>query len=67
MINRERVKQMFTHYRKRLKKYGMTEQDGWHTLRTTGKPCSCFMCKNLKYNRKEKHKGEMIQKELEAL
>ena len=58
MINRERVKKMFTHYRKRLRKYGMSEQDGWHALRTTGKPCSC-LCANItniteKKNTKEK-------------
>ena len=67
MINRERVKKMFTHYRKRLRKYGLKEEDEHHVFRTTGKPCSCFICKNEKYNRKEKHKGEMIQKELEVL
>jgi len=59
MINRERVKKMFSHYRKRLKKYGFNESDGQHAFRTTGKPCSCYMCRNERYNRKQKHKNEM--------
>jgi hypothetical protein len=67
MISRERVKKMYSHYRKRMKKRGIKENDNWHALRTTGSPCSCYMCSGEKYNRKEKHKGEMIQKELEAL
>jgi hypothetical protein len=57
MINRERVKKMFVHYRKRLKNYGFNETDKQHVFRTTGSPCSCYMCKNEKYNRKEKHKN----------
>lgn len=44
---------MFVHYRKRLKKY---------VFRTTGSPCSCYMCKNEKYSRKEKHKNVMKEK-----
>lgn len=67
MISRERVKKMYSHYRKRMKKWGIKENDKWHALRSTGKPCSCYMCRSEKFNRKEKHKGEMIQKELEAL
>lgn len=67
MISRERVKKMFTHYRRRLEKYGFKEEDEQHVFRTTGKPCSCYMCRKGKYNRKEKHKNSMIQKELEAL
>jgi hypothetical protein len=67
MISRERVKQMFTHYRKRLKKYGLKEEDGnVHAFRTTGKPCSCFACRGEKYSRKTKHKNKM-KKDFEAL
>lgn len=67
MISRERVKKMYTHYRRRLRKYGMTEKDQWHALRTTGKPCSCYMCKKEKYNRKEKHKKNIMKENFEAL
>ena len=60
MISRKRVKKMFSQYRKRLKKYGFKESDGQHAFRTTGKPCSCYMCKNEKFNRKQKHKEELL-------
>ena len=66
MISRKRVKQMFTHYRKRLKNYGFREENGPYVFRTTGSPCSCYMCKNEKYNRKEKHKNAMKER-FEAL
>ena len=66
MIGRKRVQQMFAHYRKRLRKYGFREEDQQHVFRTTGKPCSCYMCKNEKYNRKEKHKNVMKER-FEAL
>jgi len=56
MINRERVKQMFSHYRKRLKKYGLNDEKHQHLFRTTGSPCSCAACSGEKYNRKQKHK-----------
>jgi hypothetical protein len=59
MINRERVKKMFTHYRKRLKKYCLNEKDGHYAFRTTGSPCSCESCAGEKYNRKLKHKNQM--------
>jgi len=67
MINRVRVKQMFSHYRKRLKKYCLTEKDGNMTaFRTTGSPCSCPACSGEKYNRKQKHKNDM-KKDFEVL
>jgi hypothetical protein len=57
MVNRERVKQMFSHYKKRLKKYGLKESDGkMYAFRTTGSPCSCPACSGEKYSRKQKHK-----------
>ena len=59
---------MFTHYRRRLKKYGLSENDGnMHAFRTTGSPCSCGACSGEKYSRKEKHKNAEMKKELEAL
>jgi len=65
MINRERIKKMFTHYRRRLRLYGLTEKDGQYIFRTTGKPCSCFACGNEKFNRNKKHKN--MEKDLDAL
>jgi len=63
MISRERVKKMFSHYRKRLRKYGLSEKDGNMTaFRTTGSPCSCAACSGEKYNRKQKHKNDMKEK-----
>ena len=62
MISRKRVKQMFTHYRKRLKNYNFREEDKQHVFRTTGSPCNCYICQNEKYNRKEKHKNAMKEK-----
>ena len=51
---------MFIHYRKRLRNWCLHEEDGNMTaFRTTGKPCSCYMCKGEKYNRKVKHKNKM--------
>jgi hypothetical protein len=28
-----------------------------HVLKSTGRPCSCFLCKRERYNRNEKHKN----------
>ena len=61
MINRERVKKMFVHYRKRLKNYGFNEKDEIHVFRTTGSPCSCSGCSGKKYNRKQKHKNDITK------
>lgn len=30
-------------YKKRLRNYNLTDSEGY-ILRTTGKPCSCYMC-----------------------
>ena len=58
---------MFTHYRRRLKKYGLSEEDGNMTaFRTTGSPCSCSACSGEKYSRKQKHKNQM-KENFEAL
>jgi len=54
---------MFAHYRKRLKKYCLKEEDGNMTaFRTTGSPCSCPACSGEKYSRKQKHKNDMKEK-----
>jgi hypothetical protein len=42
--------------KKRLKKYGLLYATGnFYAFRSHGKPCSCWLCRNEKYNRaKEK-------------
>lgn len=39
----ERRLKGFYKYKKRLKNYSLTAEEN-HILKTTGKPCSCFMC-----------------------
>ncbi len=43
-------------YKKRLKNYNLTGTVQ-HALRTTGKPCSCFMCSPGKTEEKPKYKA----------
>lgn len=50
-------------YKKRLNKYGLTEEaekenNNLTAFRSHGKPCSCWMCSGPKFNRKMKHKGD---------
>lgn len=54
----ERKLKGYYRYKKRLKNYGLKEEDGHYYLKTSGKPCSCWLCKNKKYNRKIKHKNQ---------
>jgi hypothetical protein len=50
---------------KRLKKYGYKAVDAFkenHNLfvfKTTGSPCSCWMCSGDKFSRKIKHKNKI--------
>lgn len=53
---------MFSHYRKRLRNYGLDEKDGQHVFRTTGNPCSCLGYAGEKYNRKQKHRNNMKER-----
>ena len=39
----ERRLKGFYKYKKRLKNYNLTAEEN-QILKTTGKPCSCFMC-----------------------
>ena len=68
MINRERVRKMFVHYRRRLKNNCWTDEDvkkwGFYAYRTTGTPCSCEGCAGEKYSRKVKHKNKLLEEEL---
>jgi hypothetical protein len=52
-------------FKKRLKQCGLDFNDlvapnNLCALKTTGTPCSCFMCTN-KYKRKEKHKTDFLE------
>ena len=59
---RHRIKML--KYKKRLRIYGLKE---CHSLRTSGKPCSCFMCSPEKYSKKERNIGRKeIQNQLAA-
>lgn len=42
-------------YKRRLKLYKL---DSCNALRTTSKPCSCFICKGDRFDRKLKHKNK---------
>lgn len=62
MISRDRVHKMHTHFKRRLRKYGLKESDGnMNAFRTTGSPCSCAACSGEKYSRKEKHKTNYMK------
>lgn len=64
MISRDRVHKMRTHFKKRLKKYGLKEEDGnMHAFRTTGSPCSCMACSGEKFSRKQKHKNNELNED----
>ena len=49
-------------FKKRLKLYGIkiTDLGNHNAFRTTGKPCSCFMCSPIKFSRKKKHKNSEV-------
>ena len=47
-----RRKHLYRVLRKRVKNYGKY----FHALKSSGKPCSCWACRNEKYSRKIKHK-----------
>ena len=54
-------------YKKRLKNFGLKENEpnsNYYCLKSTGKPCSCFMCSPYKFDRNEKHKNKDINDEL---
>ena len=42
-------------FKKRLKQLDLKKEDGnLYCYKSTGKPCSCYMCSNDKYKRKKK-------------
>lgn len=45
-------------FKKRLVVLNLHKEEGsFHAYITSGKPCSCFMCSPLKYNRAQVKKG----------
>lgn len=53
------------HFKRRLKMYGYDQlPEGLpansNPFRTTGKPCSCWMCRGESYSRKIKHKQALV-------
>jgi len=44
MDKAERHRRKMVRYRRRLRVLGLSEQDGHHAYRTSGKPCSCGVC-----------------------
>jgi len=46
-------------FTKRLKQLRLTIKEGnFNSYRTTGQPCSCYMCSPYKFSRKIKHKDK---------
>lgn len=54
-------------FKKRLKNYGFTLEDvnkpnyNLFSFKTSGRPCSCGICKGEKFNRNKKHKNGNIE------
>lgn len=65
MNKQERKRKGIAKFKKRLQNYGYKIEDifkeGYNLFcfKTTGKPCSCWMCKDKKFDRKEKHKNKL--------
>lgn len=65
MNKHERRLKGYHKFKKRLKNYRINPEVMLSTeaksvnyaLKTTGKPCSCFICSGQKYSRKTKHKN----------
>lgn len=52
-------------FKKRLKKYGLLGSSGnLHAFRSHGKPCSCSICRDEKYNRASAKDRELSELEL---
>lgn len=62
----ERQRKTRLKYKKRLKNLGLKENEGnFHCYKSTGKPCSCYLCSPEKYDRTEKHKKTISSYELD--
>ena len=49
-------------YKKRLKLYNCKQ---WFALKSHGKPCSCSMCRGLKYRDVDRAKNKLTHRDLE--
>jgi hypothetical protein len=60
MMNKARRFEIkMTKFKKRLKVLGLLYKEGnFHCYRTSGSPCSCYMCSPYKFKRKIKHKNQ---------
>lgn len=60
MDKKRRFELKMLKFKKRLKQLGLTTKEGnFNCYRTTGQPCSCYMCSPYKFSRKTKHKKEI--------
>ena len=54
----ERQRKTKLKYLKRLKKWNLLDKKGnFFAFKSTGSPCSCWLCSGSKYSRKKKHKN----------
>lgn len=64
MNKQEKKQKGFFKFKKRLQNFGYRIEDifkkdiNLFCLKTTSKPCSCYMCSEPKFNRKIKHKNK---------
>lgn len=61
MNKKERRQKQFYKLKKRLQNFKYKLEDllehNLYVFKTTGKPCSCYICSGKKYSRKQKHKN----------
>lgn len=57
---RQRIK--IVKYKRRLRDYQILDDSkgNFYALRSHGKPCSCNLCSDLKFSRKEKHRISLM-------
>lgn len=49
-------------FKKRLDQLGLKKEDGnLFCYKSTGKPCSCYMCSYRKFDRNIKHKNKLFE------
>ena len=59
MDKKRRFELKMLKFKRRLTQLGLLFKEGnFHCYKTTGKPCSCYMCKGERYSRKHKHKNK---------
>jgi hypothetical protein len=59
MDKKRRFELKMLKFKKRLTQLGLLSKEGtFNCYRTSGKPCSCYMCSPYKFSRKTKHKNK---------